>query len=65
MKYVILTLDFGHPMYFMDHPFQNWVSISTKQELAVTVEGTEMAMNLCARLRAASGFNCGFVGIKK
>jgi hypothetical protein len=65
MKYVILTLDLGHPMFFMDHPFPTGFSVSSKQQLAVTIEGTEKAMKLCEQLRAASGFNCGFVRIKK
>jgi hypothetical protein len=52
-------------MYFAEHPYPTGFSVSTKKEMAVTIEGKEEAMRRCDAFTAASGFNCGFVSVKK
>lgn len=63
MKYIILTLDLGRPMYFMDHPFPTGFSISTNLERAAVIEAEAAARQRSEQLRDASGFHCQFVNI--
>jgi len=58
MKFIILTLDLGRPMYFMDHPYPAGFSISTNRERAKFFDGKKEAMNACDDFAKASGLKC-------
>jgi hypothetical protein len=57
MNYVILTLDLGRPMYFMDHPYQHGFSISTNRERALIINGKKEALMACNNFAKASGLS--------
>ena len=57
MSYIILTLDLGRPMYFMDHAGPGF-SISTDPRRSKLYEGIKAARLACKEWSEASGFRC-------